>query len=383
MKWKVTFIVLALIICLSLSAVMILTLERTVAIGDGLEYISIKYQDFIIMEQGAERIVTEYRGQGSRVVIPDGITKIGARVFYRNPNLTEIIMPDSVRVIGNGAFLHSTNLTRVQLSENLEIIDSRAFEFTDSLTNITIPTSVKQIGISAFGNSGLRSVTIMGDAPSFPGRNTFEGNPSLINVVIHGDIIEIEAIGSLTFQHSMALTSLTIYGDIYNNAIATDAFENHANLTIYGGSGSNLEAFARENNYRFAVIDDTRPPVSYNPFAEPITVIINGKTLEFDVLPISVNGRILVPLRPIFEEMGATVDWNKDGWQTATATRDDMVVLLTIGDTSPTINGQVVSIDQPGMIVNERTLAPLRFVAEAFGGTVVWDDESQTAYITK
>jgi N-acetylmuramoyl-L-alanine amidase len=80
--------------------------------------------------------------------------------------------------------------------------------------------------------------------------------------------------------------------------------------------------------------------------------------------------------------MGATVDWD-GATQTATATKDDTVVVLTIGDTSPTIDGEVVTIDQAGVIVDGRTLAPLRFVAEIFGGTVVWDGDSLTATITK
>ena len=80
--------------------------------------------------------------------------------------------------------------------------------------------------------------------------------------------------------------------------------------------------------------------------------------------------------------MGATVSWD-GSTQTATATRDGTVVMLTIGDTSPTINGQIIEIDQPGTIIDGRTLAPLRFVAEAFGGTVRWDGGTQTATITK
>jgi N-acetylmuramoyl-L-alanine amidase len=79
--------------------------------------------------------------------------------------------------------------------------------------------------------------------------------------------------------------------------------------------------------------------------------------------------------------MGASIAWNNDT-QTVTATKGATVVVLAIGSTSPTINGQAVAIDQPGIIVDGRTLAPLRFVAEAFGGTVAWDGSTQTASIT-
>ena len=110
-------------------------------------------------------------------------------------------------------------------------------------------------------------------------------------------------------------------------------------------------------------------------------MLLDGKALTFDVPPQLINNRTMVPLRAIFEAMGAKVDWDGDT-ETVTGTKDSTVVILKIGDTSPTINGTVVTIDQPGVIVNDRTLAPLRFVAEAFGGIVDWDDNTQTASIT-
>ena len=115
--------------------------------------------------------------------------------------------------------------------------------------------------------------------------------------------------------------------------------------------------------------------------ASYIKVILDDDELFFDSPPQLINGRTMVPLRAIFEAMGAHIDWN--GYtQTVTAVKDDTIVVLTIGNTSPTINKQIVKIDQPGIIINGRTFAPLRFVAEAFGGTVDWNDKTQTAYIS-
>ena len=113
---------------------------------------------------------------------------------------------------------------------------------------------------------------------------------------------------------------------------------------------------------------------------QEVTVIIDGKTLAFDVPPQIINDRTMVPLRAIFEEMGAAIVWD-DATRTVTATKDGTVVKLTIGDVAPTVNGVVVALDQPGIIVDGRTLAPLRFVAEAFGGTVEWDGTTRTATI--
>jgi hypothetical protein len=119
-------------------------------------------------------------------------------------------------------------------------------------------------------------------------------------------------------------------------------------------------------------------------FAAPssgVKVLLDGNLMTFDVPPQIINNRTMVPLRAIFEAMGAKVDWVGET-QTVTGTKDDTVVILKIGDTSPTINGIVVPIDQPAVIKENRTLAPLRFVAEAFGGTVDWEGSTQTASIT-
>ena len=113
-----------------------------------------------------------------------------------------------------------------------------------------------------------------------------------------------------------------------------------------------------------------------------IKVVVDGKILEFDVPPIIVNDRILVPLRGIFEEFGANVDYQSGFLATITAKKGNTTVSIAIGSSAPTINGQVTTIDQPCILFRGRTLAPLRFVAEAFGGTVAWDGGSSTAFIT-
>jgi len=127
------------------------------------------------------------------------------------------------------------------------------------------------------------------------------------------------------------------------------------------------------------VVTDAVPAA---PPAPEIKVTLDGAALSFEVPPQIINGRTMVPLRAIFEAMGAEVVWDPDT-QTVTATKGDLAVVLIIGDTSPTVDGEAVALDQPGVIVDGRTLAPLRFVAEAFGGTVDWVEATQTAAITK
>ena len=128
------------------------------------------------------------------------------------------------------------------------------------------------------------------------------------------------------------------------------------------------------------VVRDANAPTPI-PAAIPISVYLDGSALIFDVPPMLIDGRVFVPMRAIFEALGAEVAWDADT-QTATGTKDETVVVLPIGSTSPMVNGAVVSIDTPGVIIDGRTLVPLRFVAESFGVSVEWDGDTRTVTIT-
>jgi N-acetylmuramoyl-L-alanine amidase len=103
--------------------------------------------------------------------------------------------------------------------------------------------------------------------------------------------------------------------------------------------------------------------------------------LNFDVEPIIENGRTMVPLRAIFEALGAQVDWDNDT-RTVTAIKGDTTVVLPIGSTKPTVNGKEWPLDVPAKISQNRTLAPVRFVGEAFGSSVGWDAVARTVSIS-
>jgi hypothetical protein len=113
--------------------------------------------------------------------------------------------------------------------------------------------------------------------------------------------------------------------------------------------------------------------------SDAITVNLDGNALAFDVQPIIVNGRTLVPLRVNFEALGADVQWNEET-QTVTAVKADTEVKLII-DGEAYINGELTPLDVPARIVNDRTLVPLRFVSEAMGCQVDWIDAAQTVMI--
>jgi hypothetical protein len=114
---------------------------------------------------------------------------------------------------------------------------------------------------------------------------------------------------------------------------------------------------------------------------QPIKVIINGRGIDFvDQNPQVINGRTLVPMRKIFEELGAAISWD-DATKTVTAIKGDIVIQLTIGNKKVNVNGVDQVLDVPGTIVNGRTMVPLRFVSEGLKSKVDWDSGTRTVVI--
>ena len=131
-----------------------------------------------------------------------------------------------------------------------------------------------------------------------------------------------------------------------------------------------------------AVMENSSAPAQLPSFSQDISVSIDGRAINTDKLAIMENGRILVPLRHVAEALGADIEWNADSY-TATFTRAGDTVKLTIGSTVAQINGVDTNIDTPAMIVNQRTLIPVRFVAEAFAQKVEWDEPNRTVKISE
>jgi len=120
---------------------------------------------------------------------------------------------------------------------------------------------------------------------------------------------------------------------------------------------------------------------SVNVFAEStINVTIDSVAQSYDVMPIIENGRTLVPMRGIFEALGAEVAWD-DATKTVTGTKADTKITLQIGNTAANVNDKEVTLDVPAKILDGRTLVPVRFISESLGCEVNWDDATKTVII--
>jgi len=111
------------------------------------------------------------------------------------------------------------------------------------------------------------------------------------------------------------------------------------------------------------------------------TVSVNGTEIYSDQPSILYNSRTLVPLRSIFEALGASVTWDEDT-QRITGTKDDNTIILQIGSDVATVNDRSVKLDVSAKIMNDRTMVPARFIAESLGCQVDWDEDSGTVVIT-
>lgn len=112
-----------------------------------------------------------------------------------------------------------------------------------------------------------------------------------------------------------------------------------------------------------------------------ISVEVNGKSLTLDVNPIVISGRTLVPIRAIFEALGAKVEWDEKT-KTVIGFKGDKKVELTIDKKDALVNGESKTLEVPAAIVDSRTMVPLRFISESLGAKVEWDESTSTARIS-
>ena len=120
--------------------------------------------------------------------------------------------------------------------------------------------------------------------------------------------------------------------------------------------------------------------LTFTSAATPVRLFVDLKLIDTDTPPTIVDGRTLVPLRAIFEALGAEVEWDNDT-RTATGMRDNVVVNVQIDNRIAYVNGEAKELDVPAQIINNRTMVPARFISEAMGCKVAWYQDKQTAAV--
>lgn len=106
-------------------------------------------------------------------------------------------------------------------------------------------------------------------------------------------------------------------------------------------------------------------------------VFFKNRDVKFDTPPVIKEGRTLIPVRAITEAKGATVTWNSEE-KLVTIVKGDQTIVFDLLNNMTYVNDIETTIDVPAGVMNNRTMVPLRFIAENLSLEVVWDEDAQT-----
>lgn len=282
-------------------------------------------------------------------VIPSTVTSIQHSAFMECEQLQNVVIPDGVTRIGQYTFYGCKNLTDITMPDSITNIDDSAFENCISLKTLPFLKGVTNLGYSVFrGCTGLTEVTLSKKLEIICD-GVFDGCDNITNIYV------LEGFDAP--KYSYAFYRMFRYCKGLKNI-------------YYFGTEQQFREIGRDG-----FIDAT---IHYNYI--PISVMLNEAEISFDQPPIIENDRTLVPLRAIFEALGATVDWNGDT-QTVTSEKEGTTISLQIGSNKMYVNNSEKILDVAAKVINNRTLVPVRAISEAFGCNVEWDGETKTVII--
>lgn len=274
-----------------------------------------------------------------RVIFEEGITRIGNCAFRDCDNLTEVTFSNGLIEIGSGAFMF-TDISKVVLPDSVKTLDSACFQYCFMLNDIYLGKSLEYIGRDVFSDDSSFDCITIPKSVRYIGERAF-ARCGLNTIYYEGTKEQ--------------------WNNIDKSAAWDYQMENSDKLIII------TKKIKKNTDY-----------ASYNP--NSINVSIDGNYIKFDVQPQIINGRTLVPMRKIFEELGVTVDWD-DSTRTAIGIKGNTIVKFKINDYTMYKNESVKALDVPAQLIDGRTLIPLRAVSEAFGCQVGWDGKDSIVSI--
>ncbi len=125
----------------------------------------------------------------------------------------------------------------------------------------------------------------------------------------------------------------------------------------------------------------TLPIAAYDLYANANQVYLDNNLISFNVPLVTLNNRTLVPMRKLFEALGATVQW-KEETRSVVAKKDQDVLILTIDSSTAIVNNEPIPLDAPAILYNSNTMVPLRFVSEQFNLKVEFVEEAKKILIS-
>lgn len=153
--------------------------------------------------------------------------------------------------------------------------------------------------------------------------------------------------------------------------------------TIFWNGSTGLVEAETQDPGRYALLwSYEKNPVLSPAGGDSIRIMVNYTNLNPEVAPYIKNGRTMIPLRAVADNLNVVVKWNNTDKRVDLLNSKGTEVQLWIGKTGAVKDSKTISIDAPPEIIEGRTFVPLRFVAEALGVNVTWDSFTRTAYLT-
>ena len=352
------------------------------------------------------------------VKLCEGIELIDNGAFARCENLKNIVLPSTVKIIATDAFNGCKSLSGLVLPEGIEQIrggcfansgiiemdltnvkfpfeknDSDTFANCENLVRVKLSPNIEKIVDRMFINCTSLKEVVIPDGVKIIGEKAFDGCTSIENIILPTSLVEINWIAfsntslkEVIIPHGTKLISSEVFCDCkYLEAVYIpdtvdtmylNPIKNCPNAIIYCSADSYAAQYCKKESLSF---------LTDNSVNSGIHVIYNGKRVSFHAYsqnPEVLEGRTLVPLRSIFEAMGAVVEWD-GATSSAIAKRDGVEIKVQIGANEIYKNGKAIPVDVPAQIINTRTMVPARVVAEAFGADVQWNGNGRVVLITE
>lgn len=346
--------------------------------------------DFVILGDG---ILYKYKGSDEQVIVPDDVKIINSYAFAENKTIKSVNTSKAIK-IGSAAFINCELLEGIQLGDSLEAIGDAAFKNCTAVKEMIVPQNVTEIGVGAF--SGCTELTDL----KLP-ENTKSINTELL---YNNSKLEkfdtpqnVTSIGELSFANT-ALTEINIPENVEKisagafsgcekakyvklpksiKEIGENAFIGCTDIEdiYYDGTAQDWEKISIADGN--SVLGRAR--IHY---ADDIKITVNGRYISFDVNPFIENDCTLVPVRAIFDALGAKVSWEEE-LLAVVAVKGEDVISVEIGSNVMYKSGDEIPLEVSACIVNDRTFIPARAVAEALNCKVDWNGETRTVIITE
>ena len=289
----------------------------------------------------------------------------------RNPKV-----PEGVTRIFKMAFRYA-DIDSVEFPSTLLEIDQLAFA-RSAIKTVTIPKNVKKIGLQAFDNCPMLEKVVIEGAPEI-GMSAIAGTSKTIvelkdsSIVLPDDFYQYQGTEfpeNIFYQWAGITPPET---ESTEKPTETPESTETPKQTQEPVSTNEPKNTATPEPTDMPVATEAPQPVlTVTTGSEPV-IDIDGEAVTFtDAKPfIDENDRTMIPIRAVAEVLDCEVEWNESAREVSLR-KDGTDVLIKIDDRNMTVNGNTVEMDTNAVIIDDRTYIPLRFAGEALGFTVNW-----------